>query len=96
MSFVGVKGDKNAESVNGDKKKDKQKVETPRSKDKDNNLEKSRILKDKKDKADKDDEKLQRELEKSKNVIADLKDQLIYSNKERDFYFEKFRLIEEY
>jgi len=77
MSFVGVKGDKNTESNhnNEPKKKEKQKVETPRSKEKDNNLEKSRIV-DKKDKSA-NDEKLYKELEKSKNVIADLKDQLI-------------------
>lgn len=86
MSFVGVKdkGEKgeNSTHVNGEKGgggSKKQKVETPRGKEgKDNNIDKdkSRLKIDKKDKTG-DDEKLLKELEKSKNVIADLKDQLI-------------------
>lgn len=89
MSFVGTKGDKKDESLKtitddlGDKKESKKKLEkgeTPRQlKERDlNKTDQSKVK-------GSSDDKLNKELEKSKNVISDLKDQLVYSNKERDF-----------
>jgi len=85
MSFVGVKGDKkddvlkalpdNGVDISKEKLKKKDKGETQTQlKEKDNKLDQSR--RDTKG-GNKDDEKLNKELEKSKNVISDLKDQLV-------------------
>jgi len=86
MSFVGVKGDKkddvlkalpdNGVDISKEKLKKKDKGETQTQlKEKDNKLDQSR--RDIKGGSNKDDEKLNKELEKSKNVISDLKDQLV-------------------
>jgi len=89
MSFVGVKktkeesnlGNENLSTVQKNKLKGIEGNETPRHKEV-NQLDKPKGngIKNKTD-----DDKLLKELEKSRNVISDLKDQLIYSNKERDF-----------
>lgn len=80
MSFVGTKGDKKDgslktltdESVTRENKKKIEKGETPRQL-KERDLNKGDSNKNKGG----NDDKLNKELEKSKNVISDLKDQLV-------------------